>query len=284
MNAPLFRLCRSMLACLVAGLTLASPSVRARQAVPSADPLHQGFDQILDLYVRDGQVYYRALKADRAKLERYLAGLASADAARWSRERQLAFWLNAYNAFVLQTVVSHYPITGRAGAGPAAGIRQIPGAFDRIPHRALGRTITLDAIEKEVLAGFRDPRVYFALGRGALGSGRLRSEAFTADRLAEQLQQVAAETVTRPELWRVDALQNRVMVSQIFGWHADEFVAAYPTDLAAHPGRTPIERAVLAFVSPFLLSTERDVITANRFSLAYIDFDWTLNDLGSRGR
>lgn len=274
-------------AVLVAAFAAGSLTVGAQQAPSTAEPLHQAFDQLLDLYVRDGLVYYAALKSDRAKLDRYVASLSvpgAAGLADWPRDRQLAFWLNAYNAFVLQTVVSHYPIGGAASTYPSGSIRQIPGAFERLPHRAGGRTVTLDGIEKEILPAFRDPRVYLALGRGALGSGRLRSEAYSADRIDQQLKEVAAETVTRPELWRVDALQNRVMVSPIFSWRGPDFIAAYASDAGPYSNRSPIERAVLSFVSPFLLPAERQFITANRFEMAFSDFDWRLNDLGSRGR
>lgn len=273
--------------CVAGVLLLWTAGLAGQQAPSRAEPLHRSFDQLLDLYVRDGLVYYNALRVDRGRLDRYVASLdgpATAGITEWPRERQLAFWLNAYNAFVLQTVVSHYPVRGRTPGYPPGSIRQIPGAFDRLRHRAAGRSLTLDAIETQILPEFRDPRVYLALGRGAVGSGRLRSEAFSADRLDAQLRQVAAETVTRPELWRVDPVQGRVAVSAIFSWHAPEFIAAYPGERGAFSGRSPIERAVLAFVSPLLLPTEREFLTGNRFEVAFIDFDWRLNDLGSRGQ
>jgi hypothetical protein len=157
---------------LAAATAMAVRPSLAQQAPSTAEALHQPFDQLLDLYVRDGLVYYAALKADRAKLDRYTASLdgpRAAGIATWPRERQVAFWLNAYNAFVLQTVISHYPIKGQAPSYPANSIRQIPGAFERLPHRAAGRSVTLDAIEKEILSAFRDPRVYLALeGSGTI--------------------------------------------------------------------------------------------------------------------
>src|SRR6185436_12315780 len=83
--------------------------------------LHRPLDQILDVNVRDGLVYYRALRSDRGRLDRYAASLnvAQATYAGWERQHQMAFWLNAYNAFVLQTVIDHYPIKGSASAYPA---------------------------------------------------------------------------------------------------------------------------------------------------------------------
>src|SRR5947207_290375 len=160
-----------------------------------SDPKLTGIDFILDTYVRDGEVYYRALKSDRAKLDTYLASLASAPVSQQPRDTQLAFWLNAYNAFVLRTVIDHYPISGRSPDYPAKSIRQIPGAFERLTHRVAGKTLTLDQIEQTILPEFHDPRVYFALGRGAIGGGRLRSEPFAGAKLETQLTETANECI-----------------------------------------------------------------------------------------
>ena len=104
---------------------------------------------------------------------------------------------------MLRTVINAYPIRGTASQYPANSIQQIAGAFSRT-HRVGGRLISLEGIEKQVLPQFDDPRVYFALGRGSVGGGRLRSEAFTAARVEQQLAAVAAECVQRNECFRYD--------------------------------------------------------------------------------
>jgi Protein of unknown function, DUF547 len=269
------------LAALVAASVVVTPS--AQESLSDA-ARRKTFDQILDLYVRNGDVYYRALKSDRGKLDGYLNLIAGASVDKAPREEQLAFWLNAYDALVLRTVVDHYPLAGRAPQYPSKSIRQIPGAFERIAHRVGGRSMTLDQIEKDVLPQFHDPRVYFALGRGAIGSGRLRSEAFTPARVDEQLADVAAECVNRAQCVQLDRDANKMTVSAIFSWHEKEFADAYadkaPASLAS---RSPIERAIVAFVSPKLLTAERDMVAANTFQVAYAPFDWALNDLTGRG-
>ncbi len=266
-----------------------APAARAHEggqaSRDSDETLHRPLDEILDLYVRDGYVYYTALKSDRAKLDRYLASLDSGatGSESWPVDRQIALWLNAYNGFVLQTVVNHYPIRGRSSSYPADSIRQVPGAFDRSTHRVGGRAVTLDAIEKTILPAFKDPRVYLALGRGAAGSGRLRSEAYTASRLGAQLKEDAAEAVSRPALVRVDQVARRITVSPIFGWREDEFVAAYAS--GADPrfaSRSPMERAIVAFITPNLLPDEVEFVNQNNFQVAYGTFDWSLNDLKTR--
>jgi uncharacterized protein DUF547 len=267
---------------MVLALALATVAPRAQDT--AVDARRRNLDQVLDLYVRDGYVYYRALRQDRRLLDAYLNGVATASIDSASRDEQLAFWLNAYNALALRTVIDHAPIPQRSREYPPGSIRQIPGAFERLTHRAAGRMVTLDQIEQTILPAFKDPRVYFALGRGAVGGGRLRSEAFTAAGLERQLAEVASECVTRAQCVAIDRGQNKVMVSSIFSWREKEFSAAYADKAApAFSSRSPIERAVLAFVEPKLLTTERDFLATNEFRVEYAPFDWSLNDLTGRG-
>jgi hypothetical protein len=77
---------------------------------------------------------------------------------------------------------------------------------------------------------------------------------------------------------------NRLLASAIFSWREKEFVPAYADKAPAiYAARSPIERAILAFVQPKLLQTERDFLEKNTFKLAYKPFDWSLNDLTGRG-
>jgi hypothetical protein len=246
------------------------------------DPLHAPFDRLLDLYVRDGLVYYRALKSDRSRFDRYLASLdvPRATLEGWPRERQLAFWINAYNAFVIETVLDRYPIRGRASEYPANSIRQIPGAFDKLTHRIGGRAITLDDIEKNVLPSFNDPRAFLALGRGSVGGGRLFSEVFSGDRLERQLHDVAAECVTRQECARLDVEAGVLSVTPIFSWRQAEFVkAAGQEQQSDYPGRSPLERAILRLLAEHLLPRERIALRPNTFKVDFQPYDWRLNDL-----
>lgn len=278
----------SSLRTLIAALLLLSPAMAStveRQEPAPIEPLHQPLDALLDIYVRDGLVYYRALKSERARLDRYSASLDVPSAAYegWSRERQMAFWVNAYNVFVLQTVVDHYPIRGRSASYPANSIRQIPGAFEQRRHRAAGRSVTLDEIEKQIIPAFKEPRLHLALGRGALGSGRLRSEAYSAARLAQQLDGLHREFVDEDAMLKIDAPAGEISITPIFSWFDDELIAAYdPGATGPYAQRSPIERAVVAFITPHLLPMEREFVQKNAFKLTYHPFDWILNDLTGR--
>ena len=240
-----------------------------------------GFDGLLDLYVRDGLVYYAAVKAERDVLNGYVRSLGDVPPQfdRWTSDDRKAFWLNAYNALVLQTVVRHYPIRGRLPEFPANSIQQIPGAFGGRTHRVAGRTLTLDELESSVLPAFDDPRLFLALGRGAVDSGRLRSEAYSAARLDGQLEVAVKEFATTPRHVAIDRLGGEVRVSAIFGWRKAEFVAAYAGRGWLESGRTPLERAILTTIEPNLFPSEQSFLAANDFMLQYHEFDWRLNDL-----
>ena len=268
---------------LVVFLCLLAAAPAAQEAAADA-ARRKTFDQLLDVNVRNGDVYYRALKADRGRLDGYVTLLATAAVDKLPKDERLAFWLNAYNAIVLEMVIDHYPISGKSADYPAKSIRQISGAFERRPHRVGGRMLTLDQIEQTVIAEFRDPRVYFALGRGAAGSGRLRSEAFAPGRIDEQLADVAAECVTRAQCVALDRETGKMSVSSIFSWREQAFVAAYADKApAAFANRSPIERAIVAYIYPRLLPIEKESLMKNTFQVVYAPFDWTLNDLTGRG-
>jgi hypothetical protein len=273
--------CPAATACALAIMTLAVPARQPASTV-SADPLHRPLDQVLDVHVRDGFVYYRALRSERGRLDRYMASLnvPAATHDRWTREQKMAFWVNAYNVFVLRTVIDHYPIRGRSPSYPSSSIRQIPGAFEQIKHRAAGRTVTLDDIEKNILAEFKEPRLYLALGRGAVGSGRLRSEAYTAERIPAQLDAIQKEFVTEASMLRIDRTGSHIAVTPIVSWREAEFVGAYDKGAAGpFAQRSPVERAVLAFIMPHLFPLEREFVQKNEFRMTFQSFDWRLNDL-----
>ena len=248
---------KTLLACVVVVLGIVGASLRAQ--IPNEGVL----DRLLHLCVRDGLVYYAAL-------DRFVSGIGDelSGSATSSPDAAKAFWLNAYNALVLKTVVDHYPIRGQAPEYPPDSIRQIPGAFEERTHRVAGRALTLDAIESEVLTTFDDPRLFLALGRGAVGAGRLRSEAYTAPRLTAQLEAVVEEDATLPRYVDLDRLTKEVRVSAVYGdrgW--------------SDSGWTSIERAILTLIEPALFPSERTFLAANEFALRYQSFDWRLNDL-----
>jgi len=132
----------------------------------TVDHDHAAWSAILRRHVSAGVVDYAGLAAASGPtLGAYLAtlsGTCRADYDTWTRAQQLAFWLNAYNAFTVRLILDNRPLAGIQEIGwlPNAAFRR---RF--IPMPALrGGTITLDTIEHDIVRpGFREPRVHFAL-------------------------------------------------------------------------------------------------------------------------
>lgn len=246
------------------------------------EDLHSPFDRILDTYVRDGYVYYLALRKERAAIDRYVASL---DVPRtrvegWGKDEQAAFWVNAYNALVLRTVIDAYPIHGRSAEYPSSSIRQIPGAFDGRKHRVAGEQLTLDEIEKNHIVPMGDARLLLALGRGALGSSRLRSEAYHGSRLEEQLAGAVRECAVHVPCAQLDRDRAVLRVTPIVSWREPAFVETFAVaGEKMWANRSPVERAVAAMIYPHLFASEKDFLAENKFRMEYGTFDWRLNDL-----
>jgi len=279
---------RSITVVLITSFTLLAGCSTVPRAFTPQDPIaakefsHQVFHEVLGTHVEQGLVDYPAIDTDH-RFERYIQQLDRIDPSSFpTRQDRLAFWINAYNAFVLQSVVDRYPIRGRAKEYPPDSLRQIHGAFDKRTFRAAGRTVTLDAIEKTMLPEFKDPRAYFAVSAAAVGSGRLRSETYRGADLETQLAAAKAEFLTTQEHVQLDRVQNELAISAIIGWHEQEFVAAFGGSDPKFDARSPIERAVIALLSPHLYPSERQFLERNEFRVRYKEYDWRLNDLGKR--
>ena len=246
---------------------------------------HATFDSVLVLYVHDSRVDYAALQADRTMLDRYLEGVASVTTeqfAAWSELDQIAYLINAYNAYTIETIIDHYPIEGgnifkRYLRGfPKNSIRHISGFFDGIEHRAAGEDLTLDGIEHEKLRkNYNEPRIHFALVCAALSCPPLREEAYVGDRLDQQLDGQGERFFNDPRLNRFEPENKRIYLSKIFDWYGDDF-----RQFATESGYAADERVngVLSFVPRYLLSRTAAFIESGEYKVEFLKYDWTLND------
>ena len=190
---------------LVARCRISARWLRHRRP-PHLTSLHRPLDQILDVNVRDGLVYYRALKSERGRLDRYVASLnvPGGDVRRLVARRAdgvLGQRLQRVRAADGRRPLSDPRLRARVTR------REHPPDSGRVRDAApprRGTHVTLDEIEKTILPEFKEPRLYLALGRGAVGSGRLRSEAYTGERLTQQLDDIQKEFVSEQTMLKID--------------------------------------------------------------------------------
>ncbi len=231
------------LCCVVAGSAVAQ----------GFDQSHALYDAVLKAHVVAGQVDYKALKADPAPLDRYLAATATVTEAQvetWTQPQQLAFLINLYNAATLKLIINHYPVESIKDIGG-----WFKGPWDQPVVRLLGDTITLNHLEHDILRKqYEEPRLHMALVCAAKGCPPLRADAYTAEKLDEQLNDQARVYLTSPAGMRVERDRGVVYLSAIFKWYGRDF-ASVPDFIERHSGR--------------------DI---GGLKIRYVDYDWSLNE------
>jgi len=248
------------------------------QAQAQFDHAHTAWNTLLSRHVvvMDGghatRVRYRGFSADRAALRGYLSSLsrvAPGEYAGWSKPQQLAFLINAYNAFTIEKVLTRYP--------DLRSIRDFGLVFGN-PWRdrfftLLGKAQHLDGIEHETIrapGAFDDPRIHFAVNCAAVGCPALREEAYTAGRLDAQLE-------AQKDRFLSDRSRNRVVngaleVSRIFDWYRADFSAGHRDWHSL--GIFLTRHAQLLAAS----EEERSGIRGGGMQIRFLDYDWSLND------
>lgn len=264
--------------CVASAVALVVPPARAQ--APAFDTSHAAWTALLSRHVvllRGGQasqVRYAGFAAERAALKAYLDSLSAVPEATfrgWGKPAQQAFLINAYNAFTIELILTRYP--------ELRSIKDLGSLFSS-PWKPkwvplLGRRVSLDDIEHGLLRArgvYDEPRVHFAVNCASIGCPMLREEAFTAERLPAQLQQQAERFMADRTRNRWNAARGRLELSKIFDWFGEDFALGHQgiRSLKAFAG----QHADRLADAP----ADRDRLRAGDFDIAFLDYDWALND------
>lgn len=231
------------------------------------DHAHGAWTRQLERFVHDGRVDYASWGRDgRAELTSYVRSLESVEPAQyatWSREQRLAFWIDAYNAYMVVQILDHYPLASvrEIGLLPFAAFKD-----DFIPMQRLrGAKLSLDDIEHRILRKeIGEPLIHFGIVCASKSCPALASEAFRADAVTSQLESAARRFLADPARNRLDADGKTVRLSSIFQWFREDFEKS--GTLARFVARYAPEPMAQALARP-------DV------KIEFLDYDWSLNGL-----
>lgn len=188
-------------------------------------PSHQIWDQLVKTHVKpNGMVDYKGFIREKAKLESYLKLLSenAPDRKTWSKNQQLAYWINAYNAFTVKLIVDNYPTKSIRDLGPKLKIPLIKDVWHYKFFKIGGVETSLDEIEHSIIRKeFDEPRIHFAINCASVSCPPLLNEAFTAEKLESQLQKVAIGFINDPT--RNKITQDAAQISSIFSWFQGDF-------------------------------------------------------------
>jgi hypothetical protein len=243
---------------------------------------HSGLESLLHEYVdAAGSVDYERWHtdtADRTRLDQYLAAVSdfSPDNSpeRFSkRSDALAYWLYAYNAYVIRSVLQHWPLESVTDVkAPIEAVTGL-GFFYRQRFLFGGEPLSLYAVEhKKILDVYNDPRVHFVLNCASDSCPVLRPELPVGDELEALMVSSTAEFINDQRNVRIDHDNARIVLSTIFKWYKNDFL----NDLRRRGLST--ERGVLEYVADGGSSELRQELhRAATYEVVFEDYDWSLN-------
>lgn len=220
---------------------------------------HQAFTELLQQYVDDeGRVDYEGLAEEREKLDAYQELLTSnaPNDANWSRNAQLAYWINLYNAYTLSLVLDHYPLASIKDISTLVSIPFVNSPWDIRFISIQGSVYDLNDIEHNILRQHWDePRIHFAINCASLSCPRLMPWAFEGALLDSQLDECARHFIN--DGFRNVISPREARLSRIFRWYQQDFTTSMP---------------LTAYINQYsAVPIEEDA------ELKYLEYDWSLN-------
>jgi hypothetical protein len=220
-----------------------------------AAPDYSEYARLLETYVEEDGVRYAQWvrnEADVIALNTVLKQMGQTGLDGLSKDEQKAFYINLYNAAMVQAVLDHYPIKSVKQIG------LLPFSIFKKNFIPLGDdAVSLDHVEKGILLKqYFDPRIHFAVNCASESCPSLRAEPFIGARLDAQLDEQTRLFAMSARAARVDEVKRSVAYSELFKWYADDFGVNNPAEF---------------------LNRYRESKLPRTASIAWIDYDWSLN-------
>ncbi len=225
---------------------------------------HAIWDYLLKAYVTDGLVDYDGLKRDYLFRE-YIRelGAADPDALKTDAEK-LALACNAYNAFVINGVITH-KIKETVIPDP-----DTLGFFDLKEHIFAGKTISLNELEHEMIRPvFKEPRVHVALVCAARSCPSIRAEAYVGSRIDQQLQDQSIQFANNKTYVEFKADSGELHLSSILDWYGSDWDEQFPNG--------GYLRWIADLTTDDAIKNACEQAIAQQVTVKFKPYDWTLN-------
>ena len=221
------------------------------------DQTHGLYETVLSEYVKNGRVDYAGLKSSPRDLGLYLeqiSGVSREEFDKWTRDEQLAFLINLYNARTLDLIQDSYPVGSIKDIASDKG-----GPWEQPVVKMFGDTITLNALENDVIRkNYSEPRIHFALVCAAKGCPALPDKAYLGPSLDEQLEAQTRTFLADTDKNSIDTENKTVRLSPLFEWFEEDFSSK--------------SGSVIKFINPYFGN-----IAGPDYKIEYTNYDWSLN-------
>ena len=222
-------------------------------ALHAGSELHEPLTKVLSESVVNGHVNYKAIK-NNPEFTNYLETLKN-ETKFDNKNEKLAYWINAYNALVIQGILR--------GGSPGSFFSRM-SFFKDDKYEVNGRKITLYDIEHKIIRPLEEPRIHFAINCASASCPKLQSEAYTAEKLNEQLDQVTSAFINDPSNNHFNENTTKASVSKIFDWFQEDF--------EKHSGS--VQQYIAQYINDEKIAKE---LRENKYKIKHLKYDWSLN-------
>ncbi len=243
---------------------------------------HEALEQLLKTYVDGaGDVDYERWQQntpDLQRLESYLAAVSryspeSTPERFATRQDELAYWLYAYNAYVIKSILDRWPLASVTNVKAPIEIVKGLGFFYQLRFVFGDKAYSLYAVENDIIrASYRDARIHFVLNCGSESCPVLRPELPSGTELESYLQQAAVDFVSDRRNVAIDHDRKEIVLSAIFKWFRTDFI----NDLRRRGLSS--DRGLIDYVASVAPANLRDELLGTiNYEIVYIDYDWAVN-------
>jgi hypothetical protein len=226
----------------------------AATATSRAEGWTETYNRLLGKYVTSGGVKYGEWKANTADvqaIQSVVDGIGKENVSAMGKQQQLAFYINAYNAWILHEALGKYPTSSVKDA--------FFTFFTGKRITVAGQQTSFNSLEKDTIRSkFSEPRVHFALNCASRSCPPLNRSAFSADKLDGQFEALAKGYVNSERGVKYNAAAKSAELSKIFDWYKDDFKA---------------DGGALAFINK-----RRSTAIPADAKISFQDYDWGLNE------
>jgi hypothetical protein len=237
----------------------------------SQDFDYSDFDSLLRKHVVGNQFDYKALIADKDILLAFTDRLEqkspdSHPSEFPSESDKLAYWINAYNAFILKIIIENYPVDS------IKDIKFIGFTVWLHDNTIGGEDISFKSLEDDIIRDrFEDPRIHFAINCASTSCPPLAAFAFIPAELEQQLDKQTIAFINNADNFYVDEKNQTVYMSSIFDWYDDDYLIWLQEEKGIE------EPDLLDYIDVYL----EDGINEEwrSYDKKYLEYDWSLNDI-----
>ncbi len=199
---------------------------------------------------------------ERAEITSYIQSLEAIKISTYSKQEQLPYWINLYNALMVRLIAEHYPNIKTINDIKLSEMYPGDGPWYEKITMVEGEKLSLMEISHHILGQiWKNPEIHYALYEGSIGSPSLQYDAYTSENLNFLLYRGAAHFINHPRAVWIDK-DGKLTLSSLY--------QKYPEDFGGNVAA--IIEHLKKYADEDLKQKLDKVKSVEKYS-----FDWTLN-------